>query len=72
MIVLIVCKLLKVWSKRQERNNWVMPANDGITGDWKTTVLRRAIVHPGEGKGPLAYRRMRIAEWHENAKRGRV
>ncbi|KAJ4302903.1 hypothetical protein N0V90_001794 [Kalmusia sp. IMI 367209] len=58
----IECKqLLTSWFDTQDRKNWVLPANDGIIGDFKTRPFKIPKVHPGEGRGRATYYEMRLA-----------
>ncbi|KAF2446499.1 hypothetical protein P171DRAFT_483838 [Karstenula rhodostoma CBS 690.94] len=65
-------ELLNTWWEKRERKNWVIPADNGIRGDWKTAPMRKVELHPGVGSGPQKHYRLRVAMWHENARRGRV
>ncbi|KAL5445795.1 hypothetical protein PMIN06_007972 [Paraphaeosphaeria minitans] len=65
-------ELLQTWREKQEVKNWVLPADDGRRGDWKTEPMKKVEVHPGVGSGPQKHHRLRLAVWHENANRGKT
>jgi hypothetical protein len=53
LTLLTTSPLLKKWQDDQDRNNWVLPLNDGRRGNYWTYGNRYAALkyHPGEGVG---------------------